>query len=44
MVFSGHLLNEQTLVRLKYVQPNKNDTTTKRYPFFAQYDVVMMRL
>ena len=40
----GHLLNEQTLVRLKYVQPNRNYTTKKRYPFFAQYDVVMMRL
>ena len=40
----GHLLNEQTLVRLKYVQPNKNYTTKKRYPFFAQYDVMVMRL
>lgn len=33
-----------SLVRLKYVQPNKNYTTKKRYPFFAQYDVVMMRV
>lgn len=40
----GHLLNEQTLVRLKFVQPNTNYTTKKRYHFFAQYDVVMMRL
>lgn len=37
----GHLLNEQTLVRLKYVQPNKNYNTKKHYPFFAQYDVVI---
>ena len=40
----GHLLNEQTLVRLKYVQANRNYATKKLYPFFAQYDVVMMRL
>lgn len=36
----GHLLNEQTLVRLKYVQPNRNYTTKKRYPFFAQYEII----
>lgn len=40
----GQSLNEQTLVRLKYVQANRNYTTQKLYPFFAQYDVVMMRL
>ena len=36
----GHLLNEQTLVRLKYVQANRNYTTKKLYPFFAQYDIL----
>ena len=40
----GHTVTEQTLVRLKNVQPNKNYLTKKQYPFFAQYDVVMMRL
>lgn len=40
----GHLLNEQTLVRLKFVQVNRNYTTQKLYHFFAQYDIVMMKL
>ena len=40
----GHTVTEQTLIRLKNVQPNKNYLTKKQYPFFAQYDVVYCEL
>ena len=34
-------LSEQTLVRLCFVQPNKNYAAKKRYPFFAKYEIIM---
>lgn len=40
----GQPLNERTIVRLKFVQANRNYTTKKLYPFFAQYEVVFGNL
>ena len=38
--YERYPLSGQTLVRLKSVQPNRNFTAKKHYPFFARYEIV----
>lgn len=36
----GYPVTDQTRVRLKNVQANKNYLTKRQYPFYAQYDII----
>ena len=40
----NHTITSETIVRLKSVQPNKNFTTKKLYPFYAQYEMIFTNL